>query len=346
MAKVLSMLCVATEEQQTLHKHLPDMITCVSGKRAEFQFVQPPHVEAGSHLYGISPHRIPSYVHPVPCQVVLKALRKIETPFAFLLDGSVHLTSDDVKRIVDAVVKLKEGEGLALPVRYNFCPDGPLTTFFRDGTPRFEFGILPKVDLMRGLEAGEMIYTGDVVLSELAIRQGIRLHVANCMIHRFPERIFLCRGLAARKENGLPFPKDVCLDKDYHRRFPGSRLDCTAVSIFRSAMQEGEIALMTETLNVAICANLHGALDKVRPDLIQKLQAQPIRHTLPNLMAAIEPYMDIFESRLDLLNCLVVLKCEELRQSIRLGDRDFWSAYSRYTMNDMVLMSKLLYLKV
>jgi hypothetical protein len=346
MADVLTMLCVATEEQQTIHGHLESLIRAVSNGKAEIRFIRPPHVDAGASMYGISPHRVPSDVHPVPCKIVLRALQEIQAPLVLLMDGSVYLDDRDIHHLVESALDLEAREGLALPVRYNYCPSGPLRVVARDGEPRFEYGILPRDFLRRGLEQGARIYTGDVLLSEWAAHWGIGLRVAEFMLNRFPERILLIEGKASRKVEGLACPDIFSSRDDYHRCFPGRSMDCADISAFRAVMREGEIALMTYSLDTKVCARLDKALGRLRPDLAAALQENPIRSLLPELMAAIEPYMDVFESRLDLLDCLIILKNEEIRETIHLGDREFWSAFSRYTVNDAPLLAKLLNLKV
>jgi len=343
---LLNILCVFTKEQQTLHKHLPNRVTEASDGLAGVRFLSPPHVPQGAFMYGISPHRVPADVHPVPSEPLREALATTHCPWVLLMDGSVHLCAEDIRRLVAAVRELKDGEGLALPVRYNFCPDGPLTALFRDGTPRFEFGVLPTPILKAVLDTTESIYTGDVLLSEFAVRRDVDLRVADFGLNRFPERVLMMRGRISRRIGGLGCPGDVSLSDDYHRHFPNRKHDGERVSAFRAAMREGEIARMKGTSDASIRSGLLDHLQSLRPDLAAKLQEHPVQHTILKWMAAFEPCMDLFECRLNLLNALVLMKHPEIRKGVRLGDREFWSAFTRYTLNDTFMMHKLLFLKV
>lgn len=335
-----------TEEQQTLHKHLSNRVKEASNGRASVRVVTPPHVPQGAFMYGISDHRVPSDVHPVPSAILRESLATTDAPWVLLLDGSVHLSDRDVRLMTAAAQELKDGDGLAFPVRYNFCPEGTLTTVFRDGTARFEYGVLPAPIMKAALDSTEAIYTGDVLLSEFAARRGTYLRVADFGLHRFPERVLLMRGRSSRRQAGLSCPPGVSLNEDFHRHFSNRAHDAERVSAFRTIMRDGEIARMKGASDTGIRSALQDHLRLLRPNLAGELEARPVHQTILKLMAAFEPFMDLFECRLDLLNFLVLLKHPELRKAVRLGDREFWSGFTRYTMNDTVMMHKLLYLKV
>ena len=122
-----------TEEQQILHKHLPNRVTEASDGQAVARVLTPPHVPQGAFLYGISPRRVPSDVHPVPSRSLREALASTDCPWVFLLDGSGHLRAGDIRRLLASVRKLKEGEGLALPAELD--PDAVLADELRVGCP-------------------------------------------------------------------------------------------------------------------------------------------------------------------------------------------------------------------
>jgi hypothetical protein len=337
---------VATEIQEQFHSYLPAMVEDVSKGKAEFFFVRPPLPEEPTP-YGMPAKKVPSDVHPVPCELVLGVMRKSMGASVLLLDGSIFLDVSDIRNVVESAQKaLVIGGGSALPIRYNFCPDGSLSSFCADGSPRFEYGILPRDIFELVLQKSEAIYTGDVLLSEIAVRHGLDLIQSKQELNRFPERIILIRGRAARKVDGIQCPDDICMVRDYHRRFQGKTYDSDMLFALRTAMIDAELSLLSESLDPNIQERLLMSLKLLKPGLLEEIKHNPIRETIPKCMSSIEPYMDIFECRLDLLKFLILLGIEKIRKSISLGDREFWSAFEKYTWGDGVLLSKLLYLKV
>jgi hypothetical protein len=344
---MLHILCCVTREQALLHRNLPDLVRRLAPGEADATLLALPDVPRGPFFYRLSAHRVPSDVHPVRAALLREALAPVRARHVLLLDGSILPGRAALESLVAAVATLAPECGLALPVRYNLCPLGPMRTFFCDGSLRFEYGVLPRETLAAVLETAEAVVTGDPLLAELAVRGGTALSPWEGVLHRHPERLVLTRGRYGR-EPGLPCPDDVSAFGDFHRCFVARPHAPDAMRAWRDALREAGLAVMADAPDApgpALRKALRDGLDALRPDLAQALREHGPQATILRLMAAIEPYLDVFESRVEALSCLVLLYRQELASGLRLGDREFWAAFSRYTTYDEMALSKLLYLK-
>jgi len=345
---MLHILCCVTREQAQAQGDLPDLARQAAPGAVTASLLPLPEVARGPFFYRLSPHRVPSDVHPVPTDLLLTALAPVRADHVLLLDGSILLSRDDIGRLAAAVAALPPDAGLALPVRYNMCPLGAMRTVFRDGSPRFEYGVLPGELLRDILHSADAISTGDTALAEAAVRRGATLRCWTGAVQRYPERIILTRGRYGREVPGLACPPDVRIFSDFHRFFADRPAAIDARNAWREALRDAGLAMMGDDPQApekALRDRVWDGLAALRPDLVQLLREMPLRLAILRLMAAIEPYLDVFESRVEALSCLVMLFRQQLVRELHLGDREFWSAFSRYTGSDEMACGKLLYLK-
>jgi len=302
-----------------------------------------------------------STLSPCSSNLLGEAVRRSSYDYILFMDDSLMMPRTGMLACLEYVDKTADFGATAFSVRTNFNRRGSLLRFTTTGDLLFEFGIVNK-RLLYDLEIGQFpAYRGDFLeMSFALLLNGHSIHHCGATIESFPEKGLIQYGgvSGGRFGNGQGHyertwskksnQNDVLLT---HLRLYSDRVPSVTVPLlarFKKCFLLGSAALLAQ--DVVLWERLRKEIEDLLPQVDEQLNKvlleTDVLQAIVLLLSQYEQWMELFESKLDLLNFLIFYFYKDLLSVNCIGDRDFWASFSKAVGGDSNFLLKLVNLKV